>query len=251
MSMPRTRVAAPPRPDPHCSAASLTFRRLPDATTHRSSYTHSVGHLRCCRARLRLRRLRAADAAAHRASRAAGADRRRAGHPRLQSVGRHAVLRAGRGGRWIRSARRVSDRSPRPPACAGLEHPALRRLGAGGWVRDLDRDAARPSVRDLCRGRGRVRRGGRVVGGVVSGAETARGGARLHAGVFVDRRPPGERCLLFHRHLRRYAARDPRWSRALALHADVGGHSGAAPHCHPAVSAGVADVVPERSSPAR
>ena len=54
-------------------------------------------------------------------------------------------------------------------------------------------------------------------------------------------------ALLPRRHLRRAAAGGPRRPRSVALHADVGRHSGDSAHPHPSVPAGVADVAPEEA----
>ena len=95
--------------------------------------------------RLRLRHLRAADAAAdhqagdrgaQRAARRAAGGRRHAaaagdgalgaGRRRIRQLGAHAVLRAGDGRRRVRPARRLPHRPARAAPRADLQHPALR-----------------------------------------------------------------------------------------------------------------------------
>ena len=94
------------------------------------AHAAAVADLRRRRARLRVRLLRAADAADHRPAGARGSAERRAQQPRGQRVGRHDAVRAGGRRRHLRAARRLSDGPLRPPARAGVEHPALRLLGA-------------------------------------------------------------------------------------------------------------------------
>ena len=86
----------------------------------------AMADLRDCRARLRVRLLRAADAAAHRAAGACGAAWRRPEQPGGQRMGRHPAVRARGRGRHLRAARRLPHRPVRPPSRAGVEHPALR-----------------------------------------------------------------------------------------------------------------------------
>ena len=94
----------------------------------RTSDAQTVGDLRDCRHRLRVRHLRNFDAAAHRAAGPHGVDRRRPRDARVQLLGGHALLGPGDGRRHIRADRRLSGRPLRPPAHPRLEHPALRRV---------------------------------------------------------------------------------------------------------------------------
>src|SRR5262249_26193758 len=115
---------------------------------------HRVADLRDRRPGLRVRHLRAPDAAAHRGARAPRADRREAGLSRVQPMGGLALLAARDRGRNLRAPRRLPDRPVRPPARARLEHPPLRALGAGLRLCDLCRVAPLLPVHDL---RGRMR----------------------------------------------------------------------------------------------
>ena len=102
---------------------------------------HRVVDLRHRRDRVRVRYLRAADAAAHRRAGARRADSRQPGHPGVRRLGRAAVLRAGGVRRRLRPARRLPHRSTRPPARARRgascstrsrrSRPATRRASTG------------------------------------------------------------------------------------------------------------------------
>ena len=170
----------------------------------------SVADLRDCRHRLRLRHLRAADAAAHHQAgdrRAERADHRRAGARRDAAARGHGAVGAGRRRyvewartlffvpahrrRRVRPARRLSHRSPRTPPGADLQHPALRVCGVRGRVRDHAAAAAVLPLPGLHRRLRGVRRGGGLAGRAVSRPRAAREGARLHAGVLVVRRVAG------------------------------------------------------------
>ena len=129
------------------------------------------------------------------------------GHAAIQLLGRSVLLVPGAGWRRVRPAGRLSHRPLRPPARAGLEHPALRVLGVG---RRDSRPASRCSssaVDDLHRCVRRVRGGRGVDRGAVRGPEAARVRARLYAGVLVDRRHHGHGRVRRRRHLRRQLSR--------------------------------------------
>ena len=66
--------------------------------------------------------------------------------------------------RHLRPARRLPDRSVRPPPRADLQHPDLRDLGVLLRLRHLDRDAAGPALLRVHRRVRRVRRRGGVAG---------------------------------------------------------------------------------------
>ena len=212
--------------------------------------TDPMADLRHCRNRVRLRHLRNPDAAADRAAGIARADRRRARLARIPDVGGAALLHPRLRRRHLRLARRLHDRSVRPPPGADLQHPHLRAGGLLLRVRDLDRDAALPALPGVHRRLRRVRRGRGVAGRALPRTEAAREGARLHAGVLVARRPDGgnsqqllrrtcggtagARCVRLGRH--------PESPRAVALHADVRRHPGHPADPHPAVPAGIAGL---------
>ena len=82
-------------------------------------------------------------------------------------------------------------------------------------------------------------------------AQAAREGARLHAGVLVDRRLDGDRRVLHRGHLRPVVPGDRRQPRAVALHVDLRRHPGAAADPDPAVPAGVAGLASRSRPPAR
>ena len=96
-----------------------------------------MADLRRRRARLRVRHLRAADAAAHRRGRrwrSCSASRRTASRSTSGSARCCTCPAVAR--RHLRPARRLPDRPVRPPPRPGLEHPALRasRRSAAGFA---------------------------------------------------------------------------------------------------------------------
>ena len=95
--------------------------------------------------------------------------------------------------RDLRAAGRIPDRPARPPAGADVVDPALRVLRVLRRVLDEPVDAAVLPLHDVHRRVRRVRGGRRVAGGAVPGARPPREGARLHAGVQLDRRVHGRR----------------------------------------------------------
>src|SRR5262245_54913068 len=95
-----------------------------------SPYSYSMADLRHRVARLRVRHLRGPDGAARRRTRHWRADRRQTGLAAVQLLGRPVLLGAGAGRRLLRADRRLPDRPFRPPTRPGVEHPALRVLGA-------------------------------------------------------------------------------------------------------------------------
>ena len=171
-----------------------------------------------------------------------------AGHARLQLLGRDVLLGAGARRRRLRVARRLSHRSLRAPARAGVEHSALRvlrvRRRASPPTSTCCCSSARPPTSACSSSSWRRWRGSPSSSPTPKQRESR---ARLHAGVFVDRRPPGDRRVLHRRDLRTIAARDRRRPCAVALHADLRRHSGAAADHHPAVPAGIAGVAAEES----
>ena len=172
---------------------------------------------------------------------------RRAGHAGVQPLGRAAVLDSGDRRRHLRPARRLPDRPARPAARADVEHPALRVLGVRRRLQHEHLAVPVLPLHDVHRRLRRVRGGRGLAGRAVPRPEAAREGARLHAGVLVDRRRAGDRrpmpgCS----RIRRVAAGDLRRPRGVALHADVGRDSGAAADHHPAVPAGVAGLAGRR-----
>ena len=175
-----------------------------------AAHAAAMDHLRSGRPGLRLRHLRAADAAAHRPAGPRRVAGRRTQQPCRQLLGRHDAVRAGRGGRHLRAAGRLPDGSLRPAARAGLEHPALCLLRAGGRFRDLGRVAALLALLHLRRRLRRVRRGGRLALGALHRSRAARARRRIHAGLQFLRRSDGDRRLLPGRHLWRFASRSAR-----------------------------------------
>ena len=146
--------------------------------------------------RIRVRYLRAADAAAHRRAGARRAHSREAWHSGIRRLGGSAFLRARRLRRRLRPARRIPHRSSRPAAGSDVEHPALRVLGARGRVRDEHLLAARLPVHDVRRRVRGVRRGDGLARGALLGSAAARARARLHAGLRVGGRRDGQLRLL-------------------------------------------------------
>ena len=135
-----------------------------------------------------------------------------------------------------------------------IQHIDLCGRGVLVGVLHLGRYAAAAA---LLRVRGRlrgVRRRGRLAGGAVSRAASAREGARLHAGLLVVRRPAhrhGERSL---RGVHRKLSRDRRLrpgrrhrgsARPLAVHADVGCAAGDSADPRQALSSRIASVAAE------
>ena len=66
----------------------------------------------------------------------------------------------GRGGRFVRSARRLSYRPIRPTSGAGVEHSTIRNLRAGCRLCHIAAGAAISPNHDICRRLRRVRSGG-------------------------------------------------------------------------------------------
>ncbi len=89
------------------------------------------------RDRLRLRHLRASDAAPDRAGRRSWTRRRAAGQPRVHALGGPPVLRARHRGRRSSGCSAATSPTARPPPRAGLEHPALCVLGVGRRLRHV------------------------------------------------------------------------------------------------------------------
>ena len=157
-------------------------------------------------------------------------------------MGRDAAVRAGGCGRHLRLAGRLPHRPVRPPARAGLEHPALRVLGARRRLLDLGPVVPVLALLHVHRRLRGVRRRGGVALGALHRPQAARARGRLHAGVRLGRRADGDGRVLPDRDLRTIAARGARRTRGVALHADVRRDSGDSPHHHPALPARVADM---------
>ena len=90
-------------------------------------------------------------------------------------MGRVALLGTRRGGRFVRSARRLSYRPIRPTSGAGLEHSTIR---TPRWlpVCHIAAGAAISPNHDICRRLRRVRSGGGVARRTVPGPQAPRGG---------------------------------------------------------------------------
>ena len=207
----------------------------------------AMGHLRHGRDRIRVRHLRLAGIAADRAAGPDGDRQGEAGHAGLQSLGGPAVLHPGGGGRHLRPAGRLSDRPPGPPPRAGVEHPALRVLGAGFGTGHLCAArcwccAAPPSSASPWSS-------WRPWHGWPSCSPTqaARSRAGLYAGVLVDRRIADQRRLLRRGDVLEIAAGHPRRARSVALYADLRRDPGHSADPHPAVPAGVARLAGEEA----
>ncbi len=222
--------------------------------------------------RLCVRHLRTADAAADHPAGADGVGRHPARHARVHHVVQSAVLRAGRGGRAVRPAGRLSDGSLGTAARADLEYSAVCLLRVCRRFLDQLADAAGVPLPGVHRRLRRVRGGGGLAGRTVSRSPAAGGGAGIHSGVFLRRRADGGAGQRHRRGLggeqagaaaagapparaavaRHPVARIPELSRTnrepacrLALHADVRADSGDSADRDSAVPARVACLAEE------
>ena len=155
--------------------------------------------------------------------------KRRARHARVQRLGGAAVLRAGRGRRRLRPARRLPDRPARPPARADVEHPALRVLGLARRVQHEHLTAPVLPLHDVHRRVRRVRRGRGVARRAVpepKQRERVLGYTQAFSslGGLLVSAASTHICV----HARGLPAGDSRRTRGLALHA-------ACPACIPAI----------------
>jgi len=196
--------------------------------------------------RLRLRHLRIARDAA---DRPAGVERaaRRGPQHRFRQRGGAALDRLHHVGqcplrRHIRFARWLLNGPVRPSPRADLEHPPLCRVGAGGGLQHVGRNAPGAAVHHLYRSLRRVCRRGGLAGRVVPQPPASRGRAGLHAGVFVRRRVARHRRLLGAQRHPSGSSPDSRRALAMAVRLDFRRNPGTAAHSHSTVLARIAGL---------